>query len=197
MDLVSDYITTSLWTGIASFPQRMMRWKEVVSFFSIQTLDARFLATKSKPIGDNNVQQPPRWKTVEFTLYYCILIPIVPLMFWQALSVSQVDSPNYLRYENLLEPGWIPGRMIDNSDLQYRSFRNNIPLLVGVITLHLALRRLFSLCRVYFDVAFGILFLTVLHGVSISQDFDIGWSKFWNCQIITWSLPTTLLYLGF
>lgn len=52
--------------------------------------------------------------------------------------------PNYPNFESLLSDGWIPGRKVDNSDLQYSSFRDNVPYLFLVVFLHPLLRRLFN-----------------------------------------------------
>ena len=54
------------------------------------------------------------------------------------------SHPNYPNFENLLSPGWIPGRKVDNSDQQYASFRDNVPYLFLVLILHPLLRRLFN-----------------------------------------------------
>lgn len=89
--------------------------------------------------------------------------------------------------------------MVDNSDDQYASFRDNLPYLFIVMSLHPLLRRLFesmykpdsllsglapygkfdssehtgadnrSLQRLAFDVGFGILFTIALHGFSAAK----------------------------
>jgi D-alanyl-lipoteichoic acid acyltransferase DltB (MBOAT superfamily) len=88
-----------------------------------------------------------------------------------------------------LSPGWIPGRKVDNSDQQYASFRNNIPILFSVLVLHFVLRRGFNAVyawvspsppknssyfaahnlnrRKIFDIIFAIIFLTALHSLNI------------------------------
>ena len=53
-------------------------------------------------------------------------------------------NPNYSKFEQLLSPGWIPGRKVDNSDSQYASFRGNVPYLFIVMALHPLLRKLFN-----------------------------------------------------
>ena len=54
------------------------------------------------------------------------------------------SHPSYHNFEHLLSDGWIPGRKVDNSDLQYSSFRDNVPYLFLVVILHPLLRRLFN-----------------------------------------------------
>lgn len=78
---------------------------------------------------------------------------------------------------------------MDNSDQQYSNFRDNIPILAGVLAGHFLLRRgfnaLFSTLfptpphnssyrpshninrRKYFDILFAVIFLTALHSLSI------------------------------
>ena len=89
----------------------------------------------------------------------------VPLMLKTAFDVSQRkkllpfllisqtdDAPiashqNFPKFASLLSPGWIPGRKVDNSDQQYASFRDNVPYLFVVLTLHPLLRRLYDSIR--------------------------------------------------
>ena len=75
----------------------------------------------------------------------------------------------------------------DNSDAQYRSFRNNIPVLTALIVLSLALKSLYThvtklgvsgprrdnLYLIPFLVTFSVLFLLGLHGTSIIKVFII------------------------
>lgn len=105
-------------------------------------------------------------------------------------SVTSIESnPNYPKYKHLLSPGWIPGRKVDNSDQQFKSFRSNMPILFTVLGLHSVLRRTFDflfcavspqppitsayrathniLRRNIFDILFALLFLTTLHSFSV------------------------------
>ena len=79
----------------------------------------------------------------------------------------------------------------DNSDAQYASFRDNVPYLVLLLIAHPLVRRIYDSCvsrsstttkpsssstaaagdaqleqRMRFDFVFGLIFITVLHGVS-------------------------------
>lgn len=150
---------------------------------------------------------PSRWKKPEFMLYYVVLATCLPMMLKvtydlskgstralgngprQLLTTIAESHPSYKLYERLLSPGWIPGRRVDNSDGQYKSFRNNIPILFGVLFLHTVLRRGFNVIynavfpaplgissylaahnlsrRRLFDIIFALMFLTALHGLSV------------------------------
>jgi D-alanyl-lipoteichoic acid acyltransferase DltB (MBOAT superfamily) len=101
---------------------------------------------------------------------------------WVTYDYSSENNPNYYRYARKLSNGWIFGRPMDNSDVQYRSFRNNIPILVGVLVLHqlitFALRRIFergyqslnksdATWKVLWNGVFSTVFLFALFGLSL------------------------------
>lgn len=111
-------------------------------------------------------------------------------------SICTATNPEYTKFADLLSPGWIPGRLVDNSDQQYAGFRDNLPYLFIVMALHPLLRRVFdAMCgqsasqagstakavtpgsdhsraenrlnkRITYDVSFSIMFLLALHGFS-------------------------------
>ena len=105
---------------------------------------------------------PPRWTSLEFIYHGLVFLVVVPLMFKTAYDVSKrkhaflscpalhtdidglASHKNYQKFAPLLSPGWIPGRKVDNSDQQYANFRDNIPYLFAVMTLHPLLRRIFE-----------------------------------------------------
>lgn len=87
---------------------------------------------------------PPRWRSPEFLYHAIVLLVALPLMFKTAYDVSRPSHENYPKFASLLSPGWIPGRKVDNSDQQYANFRDNVPYLFAVMTLHPLLRRLFD-----------------------------------------------------
>ena len=105
---------------------------------------------------------PPRWRSPEYIYHGLVFFVAVPLMFKTAYDVSKrkhdslssqglqadIGNPatheNYHNFASLLSPGWIPGRKVDNSDQQYATFRENVPYLFIVMTLHPLLRRLFD-----------------------------------------------------
>lgn len=139
--------------------------------YSLDTLDTRFTASSRPPTdrtngsiaddklpaqqllgskdSDDGLQSIPgaqssKWRTPEFYFYYFIFLTIPPLMFKAVYDVSQPSHPSFSRYEHLLEPGWIPGRKVDNSDAQYAGFRENIPYMGLVLILHPLLRKAYD-----------------------------------------------------
>ncbi|TKY85492.1 hypothetical protein EX895_005654 [Sporisorium graminicola] len=86
-----------------------------------------------------------RWHTLEFKLYYLVFGVMVPLMVYVPVRLSTPSNPNYWSYTNHLKPGWIAGRLRDDSDFQYRSFRDYVPALVGIMCVYLGLSKLFTL----------------------------------------------------
>lgn len=70
---------------------------------------------------------------------------MVPLMVYVPMRLSTPSNPNYYSYSDHLKPGWIAGRLRDDSDFQYRSFRDYVPALIGIMALYLALSKVFAL----------------------------------------------------
>ncbi|KZT02547.1 MBOAT-domain-containing protein [Laetiporus sulphureus 93-53] len=138
---------------------------------------------------------PARWKSPEFILYAIIFCVVVPIMIWIPMRLSSPSHRNYVQYNRRLSPGWMFGRRVDNSDAQYRSFRNNmfsLVLLAGVflgakLVYTSSIRRLWSRPasdRTYlvpFLCMFSVLMLAGLHGTSaikiiaiLSMNYAIG-----------------------
>lgn len=115
-----------------------MRFRDL---FKVETLDTRFQPQSIQPLPG---AQPSKWNTPEFYLYYAFFLTIPFLMFKSVYDVSQPSHPHYAKLEPLLEPGWIPGRKVDNSDAQYRGFRDNVPYMAVVLALHPLLRRAYE-----------------------------------------------------
>ncbi|KAH8427571.1 putative glycerol:H+ symporter (Gup1) [Aspergillus melleus] len=137
-----------------------------------------------------NGAEPSNWRTPEFYVYYLVFLVAVPLMFKAVIEVSQESHPSYSTYADLLSPGWVPGRKVDNSDSQYSTFRDNIPYLLVLLIAHPLLRRVYEKFtsssgaestprpnvaaagearlnqRIRFDFGFAFIFITALHGVS-------------------------------
>lgn len=109
--------------------------------YSVETLDTRFEAKKGQPTKD---AQPSKWNSWEYYVYYLVFLTIPVLMVKAVYDVSGPWHPSYKHYEDLLEPGWIPGRKVDNSDAQYSSFRDNIPYMAIVLVLHPVLRKAYE-----------------------------------------------------
>ncbi|KAJ5596254.1 Membrane bound O-acyl transferase MBOAT [Penicillium hetheringtonii] len=179
--------------------------------YSLDTLDTRFTAsaitpnnsTDTRPAAKdaraNSIAQnarPSLWRTPEFFVYYLFFITLVPLMFKTVIDASKESNPAYATYSELLSPGWIPGRLVDNSDAQYASVRDNIPYLFLLLVAHPIARRAYQSFsrrpnggtkqpsvatagevqfdqRMRFDFAFGIIFIVALHGISALKIFFI------------------------
>ncbi|ROV95892.1 hypothetical protein VSDG_05218 [Cytospora chrysosperma] len=175
------------------------------SIYSLDTLDTRFTTASSTSYktvidsrGEHGVRDaqkekiasqasPPKWKTPEFYFYYLVFLICVPLMLWIPHTVSRPSDPRYEKYQVLLVDGWVPGRKIDNSDLQYRSFRTNLPYLALLLVFHPLLRKIWNKLkpiphgkskvaaeadarleqRASFDFLFAMIFLAALHGFSV------------------------------
>ncbi|KAK5172960.1 glycerol transporter [Saxophila tyrrhenica] len=178
-----------------------------LSLFKVENLDTRFRPKNPQPLPN---AQPSRWNTPEYYIYALVFLTIPPLMFKSVYDVSQPDHPNYARYSPLLSQGWIPGRLVDNSDLQYRGFRGNIPYLALLLVLHPVARRAYDFLRsggnsgpgngsavskkkdeterdaadsrlrgrIRFDLVFAMIFLLVLHGISILKVLLIVYINF-------------------
>ncbi|KAJ7752835.1 MBOAT, membrane-bound O-acyltransferase family-domain-containing protein [Mycena maculata] len=125
---------------------------------------------------------PARWRTIEFR-FYAVLVSIAVLyMAWIPITLSSSTHPNYPRFRSRLSKGWMFGRLVDNSDAQYRGFRNNfIPLVLGAgvfllakfvrTRLHGAAKDNLYLLR--FNCVASIVMLLALHGTSILKILPI------------------------
>ena len=160
--------------------------------YKVETLDTRFTPSTPGPLAK---AQPSKWNTPEYYIYYAFFLTIPFLMFKSVYDVSQPSHPTYKQYEHLLDPGWIPGRKVDNSDAQYRGFRDNLPVMAVVLVVHPILRKVWESVsgvadvstangslkageateqqaearmksRIRFDLAFAAVFLLALHGIS-------------------------------
>ncbi|KAI6155414.1 MBOAT, membrane-bound O-acyltransferase family-domain-containing protein [Pisolithus tinctorius] len=123
---------------------------------------------------------PPRWKTPEFIFYYIAFVVVVPLMAWVPIRLSSPTNANYPFFRHQLKPGWLFGREVDNSDRQYRAFRDNIPALSLLALVYLTLQWIYArsaigstsaipkdnIHLVPYVVFFATLYLIGLHGTS-------------------------------
>lgn len=150
---------------------------DVLSFFALETLDTRLMPpsdqlkrqTVAKRAGSKS-----KWNSVEFKLYLLVFVIFVPLLYKTAMDATNETNPNYPRYERLLSQGWMFGRKVDNSDQQYRFFRDNFLLLMSLMGLHVVLRRLVTPLlglekRSHFDFGFGLVFLFAAHGTNSTK----------------------------
>ncbi|CAH2355542.1 membrane-bound O-acyltransferase Gup1p [[Candida] railenensis] len=146
----------------------------VRNFFSLETLDTRLHAPssierKNAIIAKANIQS--KWNTLEYKIYGIIFVIAVPLMAKTAIEASNENNPNYPKFKHLLSQGWLFGREVDNSDTQYKFFRDNLPMLGGMILIHFACRQAATsvypaLKRTKFDFIYGMLFLLTAHGTN-------------------------------
>ncbi|KAG2185158.1 hypothetical protein INT44_001948 [Umbelopsis vinacea] len=187
------------------------------------------------------VTQPPRWKTkgsccksqataecritfltvvsfTEFYFYYVAFAFVVPYMFKVTYDLSKDDNPHYPEYEFRLEPGWIFGRKVDNSDNQYASFRDNIPTLIPLSLGYLVLSHIYqrfccpsmpmkhphqSLYRTYFILAAALIYIATTNGTSIFKVLTIATINYGIAKLtkgsylnplLTWSWNLLVLF---
>lgn len=145
----------------------MLLLKQIQSFFALDALDTRIQHKKAI-----NTTSGSKWKLLEFRFYVLVCCVTVPSMFYTTVKATSPSNVNYQNFERLLSPGWIFGRKVDNSDQQYKFFRDNLLLLSVVVIVHIFLKKsivkfLLAGNRLLFDFVFGLIFLFVLHGVNM------------------------------
>jgi len=127
---------------------------------------------------------PSRWKTVEFRIYAVFIFIIVLIMGWIPITLSYPTHPNYPRFRSKLSQGWMFGRPVDNSDAQYRGFRNNfIPLTLAAgafllakffrTRIHGATASPDNMYLLPFNLGASVVMLIALHGTSALKIFVI------------------------
>ncbi|KAH7906814.1 MBOAT, membrane-bound O-acyltransferase family-domain-containing protein [Hygrophoropsis aurantiaca] len=162
---------------------------------------------------------PPRWKTPEFIFYYVVAAVILPIMVWVPIRLSSPSHVNYPFYDHKLSSGWLFGREVDNSDSQYRAFRNNIPALSFLVCIFLAIQSIYTrfalrsishslthrLYLIPFLISFAILFLFGLHGAStlkiifiLTANYYIGKSLGHSRAgpLLTWIFNAAVLFFN-
>ncbi|QLL30336.1 hypothetical protein HG536_0A01530 [Torulaspora globosa] len=174
-----------LWIeGAVSWVYMARIMQNVERFLSVESLDGRLKPCSrdvkyqnkendgdgSKLNGKVLTTQPSRWGTWEFRFYYLAFIVVLPLMLKAVMEASSELNPNYPRYAGMLSKGWIFGRKVDNSDSQYRFFRDNLPLLIALMLGHTVVKRVVRYAtgasKLSFDFGFGLCFLYAAHGVN-------------------------------
>ncbi|EPQ53946.1 MBOAT-domain-containing protein [Gloeophyllum trabeum ATCC 11539] len=159
-----------------------------------------------------------RWRTPEFILYEVLFVIVVPILVWVPVKLSSVNHPNYPLYSHRLSQGWLSGRQVDNSDAQYRSFRNNIPSLGLLIAAFFGFKAVYvffanysSLLngwqvharRIFFLSTFSVLMLMGLHGSSAIKVLLIITLNYWIAKsfrgskltpLLTWVFNTIILF---
>ncbi|PCH42536.1 MBOAT-domain-containing protein [Wolfiporia cocos MD-104 SS10] len=158
----------------------------------------------------------PHWKSLEFIIYGIIFCIVVPVMVWIPVQLSSSSHPNYMMYHRRLTPGWLFGRQVDNSDAQYRSFRNNIPPLIILSATFLGLKSLYTLLirrfrpvqsdntyLIPYSLVFSILMLLGLHGTSALKIILILSSNYFIARacrgskvgpVLTWVFNAAMLF---
>ncbi|UZJ52944.1 hypothetical protein CBS101457_002264 [Exobasidium rhododendri] len=126
---------------------------------------------------------PSRWNTLEFYFYAVVFAIAVPWMCWVPIRLSLESSKNYPKYSSHLRPGWLFGRKRDDSDFQYKSFRDYFPVLTLVMIVYVAIskglehlgrqgsyqslnRTLIRPHRKLFLTLFTFAFIVTLHGTN-------------------------------
>ncbi|KAF8442088.1 MBOAT, membrane-bound O-acyltransferase family-domain-containing protein [Boletus edulis BED1] len=175
------------------------------------------IADTRKTRQNDTPRPPPLWRTPEFFFYYLIAAVVIPFMVWVPINLSSLTHANYPIFQYKLSPGWLFGRRIDNSDAQYRSFRNNVPALAFLVLVYIALKSMYirvatrsmsgiptdNTFLVPFTNLFAILYLIGLHGTStlkifiiLTANYHIG--KYFAgsraCLIITWIFNFLILF---
>ncbi|KAF7355629.1 hypothetical protein MSAN_01480200 [Mycena sanguinolenta] len=157
-----------------------------------------------------------RWRTLEFRIYAVFIFFVVLTMAWIPIPLSTPKHPNYQTFQRRLSRGWMFGRPVDNSDAQYRGFRDNfIPLALaaGAFLLAKAIRTRIHGSRgspdnmylLPFNLGASVVMLIALHGTSalkiltiltvnylISKSF--GASK--SGPICSWIFNVVVLFLN-
>ncbi|GMM29634.1 O-acyltransferase [Martiniozyma asiatica (nom. inval.)] len=172
-------------------------------FLSLEALDSRLAVKK------NIASLPSRWKTWEFRFYTVMFAIVVPIMFKTAMEASNESNPNYPRYQHILSDGWIFGRKVDNSDQQYKFFRDNFVMLLGFVGVHRCLRvasYYLKVSRINFDLAFGLTFIFAIHGWNslkilfhVIIMFALGKISIKNkllSQILLWTYGISTLFIN-
>ncbi|EKM77954.1 hypothetical protein AGABI1DRAFT_121631 [Agaricus bisporus var. burnettii JB137-S8] len=159
------------------------------SSFKLTDVTVNIPSSKRRPLvsegttSEENLASS-RWSTIEFKIYYAVALIIIPVMVWIPVSLSSSSHPNFPFYRSKLSDGWIMGRFVDNSDAQYRTFRNNIPILSIAILFHLFFKyiasvmpagtqsvappklKILSPSSLRFNLAFSLVTIMLLHGVN-------------------------------
>lgn len=134
-------------------------------------------STSKVPASDPQVHPKARWQTLEFKIYAIVACIVLPIMAWIPISLSLPSNPNYHLFEPRLSPGWIPFRKVDNSDAQYRGFRNNFWLLTILANAYLFIKFIWinlarsppdnNLYLLRYNLVWSALILFGLHGTSL------------------------------
>ncbi|ODQ66332.1 MBOAT-domain-containing protein [Nadsonia fulvescens var. elongata DSM 6958] len=175
--------------------------------FRLEALDTRL---EPRPTAIKGPLSPPLWRTREFYIYGVIFLVTVPQMFMGSIRASGASSANYALFSDRLSDGFF-GLKMDNTDPQYATFRGNLLALTGGMIAHTTLRRVFTRLgltrQAVFNNLFALVFLFVLHGLSVFKIFLIVGINYaiakheWRSQYkwmpglvgVTWIFNVTML----
>ncbi|KAJ8330203.1 glycerol transporter [Batrachochytrium dendrobatidis] len=150
-------------------------------------------------------------------IYVVIGLLILVVIYWAQMAVSFSDemSKNYPMFIRKLSPGWIFHRKVDNSDAQFRSFRNNIPALSLVLVVHQAMSVFLGVRfnsgpnaghrRMHFTLWFSVVFLTILLGVEMIKLVAVCLIQYvvvkqfgatWVSPVFSWCMGLMILFGG-
>ena len=108
----------------------------------------------------------------------------VALRIW----LIPATHPQYTKYAKYLVPGWMGSRWRDNSDIQYRLFRDHAVTIAAIMTIQAAmtyvLRSIVRACRlsavtakqvrICYLFVLGVVFVSALHGINALKLFLIA-----------------------
>ncbi|KAL0072586.1 glycerol transporter [Marasmius tenuissimus] len=172
-------------------------------------------SSRTTSIPNEAARSPSRWRSLEFKVYYVVAALVVPIMVWIPVSISSPLHPNYPAYSAKLSAGWLFNRKVDNSDAQYRSFRNNIFVLTFIASILFLAKYLWTrisaslrqdnLHLIPFNLVCSLLFLFGLHGTSILKIVLILTVNYAIAKttrssklgpLLTWLFNGTILFLN-
>ncbi|KAI9460293.1 MBOAT, membrane-bound O-acyltransferase family-domain-containing protein [Boletus coccyginus] len=183
LDMPTDLRSTNALVSPFELEEDIRNKKNSLGFTAL-TVD---IPEASKVRRDDIPRPLPLWKTPEFFFYYLVAAAAIPYMVWVPINLSSPMHANHSSFHFKLSPGWLFGRQVDNSDAQYRAFRNNVPALAFLVLVYVALKSIYTRSAtrsisgtptdktflVPFTNLFAILYLIGLHGTSILKIFII------------------------
>ncbi|KAF9525815.1 MBOAT, membrane-bound O-acyltransferase family-domain-containing protein [Crepidotus variabilis] len=152
--------------------------------------------------NDNKKEIPKaRWNTLEFRFYYLVALISVPLMVWVPVSLSQPSHRHFHQFAPRLSQGWLHNRMVDNTDPQYRSFRNNLLLLSAAAAVYLGIKffarrwnaHSHRLSLIPLNVVLSLATVVALHGFSAIKILAIICINFFIARLLKGSIFTPIL----
>nr|KAJ3418018.1 glycerol transporter [Polyrhizophydium stewartii] len=181
-------------------------------------------STRPHPLGSSSSAgfvDAPRtqaWRAsltgVPLLVNLALLLATVCSWAWSAVNFSRTDSPIFGLYRHKLTQGWLFGRPLDNSDVQYRNFRNQAHILVAVLIGHQLLGSILGLRlgdsparathRMAFSLVFSSIFLSVLFGTGLLKIAAVCLAHYvvltrvlgprWIATLFSWAFGIAVLF---